>query len=57
MIIDGDGRMPKEIAESCGFTGEVKIAQEVKDAVNLVMSNNPEIVEKILKTKAASPVM
>ena len=46
-IVDGDTRMPKEIADSLGFTGGVVASEETKDWVNLVVSENPEIVSKI----------
>lgn len=57
LIIDGDERMPKEIADSLGFLGEVLIGQDIKDAVTDVVKKNPEIVQLVLKTNKASPLM
>lgn len=36
-IIDGDQRMPGEIAEDLGLSRSVNINQEVQDAVDLVI--------------------
>jgi Asp-tRNA(Asn)/Glu-tRNA(Gln) amidotransferase B subunit len=47
-IIDGDTRMPTEIAEELGLTTTVTIGQDVQDAVKEVVSANPDIVKKIL---------
>lgn len=47
VIIDGDERLPTEIAADMGFTGEVVIPQDLKDAAADVVKNNPEIVEQI----------
>ena len=49
MIIDGDTRMPQEIADDLGLTRSVDIDSEVKDAVKLVVAENPDIVKKILE--------
>ena len=46
-IIDGDARMPTEIADELGFTGAVVTSAEVKAAVDKVLSENPQIVQKI----------
>lgn len=56
-IIDGDERMPTEIAANSGFTGEVITSAEVKAAVDEVVNKNPQIVQKILKTGNEGPVM
>ena len=47
-IIDGDERMPSDIAEDSGFVGGPEINDEVKAAVDEAIANNPEIVAKIL---------
>lgn len=47
-IIDGDTRMPQEIADDLGLTRSVTIDQEVQDAVNVIVSENQEIIKKIL---------
>lgn len=57
MIIDGDERLPTEIAADMGFTGEVVIPQDLKDAAADVVKNNPEIVEQIWQTHKSSPIM
>lgn len=46
-IIDGDERMPQEIADDLGLTRGTDMNQEVHDAVTLVIESNPEIVKKI----------
>jgi len=43
-IIDGDNRMPKEIADDLGLTKSVTIDQEVQDAVGKIITENPDIV-------------
>ena len=57
MIIDGDLRMPTEIAEFLGFTGGVVAGEELKEQVKKVVEANPEIVKKIIDTKKTGPVM
>ena len=49
-IIDGDERMPAQIAADQGFTGIDVTSDEVKEAVGEVISdpNNAAIIEKIL---------
>ena len=49
-IIDGDERMPGQIAADQGFTGIDVTSEEVKKAVSEVISdpNNTEIIDKIL---------
>ncbi len=48
-IIDGDSRMPSEIAEEHGFMGGVATSDEVMRAVSDVLANadNTKIVNKI----------
>ena len=46
-IVDGDTRMPTEIADQLGFTGPVVTSAEVKAAVDKIFTENPQIVEKI----------
>jgi Asp-tRNA(Asn)/Glu-tRNA(Gln) amidotransferase B subunit len=57
MITDGDERMPTEIAEALGFTGEVILPQDLLDAVSEVIKTNPQTVEQISLTTKASPIM
>lgn len=56
-IVDGDTRMPTEIADQLGFTGPVITSAEVKTAVDKIFTENPHIVEKIQKTGNMGPVM
>jgi len=56
-IIDGDERMPTEMADKLGFTGAVITSAEVKAAVDDVLSKNPQIIQKIQKTGNMGPVM
>ena len=56
-IIDGDERMPTEIADQLGFTGAVITSAEVKAAVDDILSKNAQIVQKIQKTGNMGPVM
>jgi|LakMenE01Jun11ns_1017448.scaffolds.fasta_scaffold8534716_1 Asp-tRNA(Asn)/Glu-tRNA(Gln) amidotransferase B subunit len=49
--------MPTDIAADLGFTGEVRISDDLKTAVETVVKNNPEIVEMYVKTSKASPLM
>ncbi len=56
-IIDGDQRMPTEIADSLNFTGEVITSAEVKAAVDDILAKNQQIVQKIQKTGNMGPVM
>lgn len=57
LIINGDNRMPTDIAADLGFTGEVKISDDLKTAVESAVKNNPEIVQVYVKTNKASPLM
>lgn len=58
-IIDGDDRMPTEIAEDFGMTTSVNIEAEVQSAVQKVINEQPEIVQKIKggKPKAIMSLM
>lgn len=56
-IVDGDTRMPTEIADEAGFTGPVVTSAEVKAAVDKVFTENPQIIQKIQKTGNMGPVM
>ena len=38
-IIDGDARMPAQIAEEHGLIGGAKISDEVRNAVNLTLQD------------------
>ena len=41
--------MPQDIADDLGLTSSVTIDQEVQDAVQLVLSENDDIVKKIME--------
>jgi Asp-tRNA(Asn)/Glu-tRNA(Gln) amidotransferase B subunit len=56
-IIDSDARMPTEIADELGFTGAVVTSDEVRAAVDDVISKNQAIVQKIQKTGNMGPIM
>ena len=49
-IVDGDDRMPAQIAADQGFTGIDVTSEEVQEAVAEVLAdpNNAAIIEKIL---------
>ena len=47
-IIDGDERMPSQIAEDSGFVGGTMTSEEVTQAVEDAIRDNPDIVAKIL---------
>ena len=49
--------MPTEIAATSGYIGDVITSAEVKAAVDSVVNQNPQIVQKILKTGNEGPVM
>lgn len=50
-IIDGDQRMPKEIAEDHGFVGGSQLGQEVIEAVSraIIDPSNAAVIEKIVQ--------
>jgi Asp-tRNA(Asn)/Glu-tRNA(Gln) amidotransferase B subunit len=56
-IIDNDLRTPTEIANDLGFTGAVISNAEVKAAVEDIISKNPQIIQKIIKTGNMGPAM
>ena len=56
-IIDNDPRTPTEIANDLGFTGAVISNAEVKAAVEDIISKNPQIIQKIIKTGNMGPAM
>jgi len=43
-IVDGDIRMPSEIAESEGFTGGAIVSEELKEIVTKIINENKQIV-------------
>ena len=47
-IIDGDERMPSQIAEDSGFVGGTMTSEEVTQAVEDAIRDIPDIVAKIL---------
>ena len=46
-IVDGDERMPSQIAEDSGFVGGPTTPDEVKQACADIIAANPDIVKKI----------
>jgi Asp-tRNA(Asn)/Glu-tRNA(Gln) amidotransferase B subunit len=56
-IIDGDTRMPNQIAEDSGFMVGATTSDDVKNAVEKAIAENLDIVEKILVTGNDRPVM
>jgi len=46
-IVDGETKMPSEIAKESGFVGEVVTSDEVKKAVANAIQENSDIVKKI----------
>jgi Asp-tRNA(Asn)/Glu-tRNA(Gln) amidotransferase B subunit len=57
MIIDGDEREPKTIAVTLGFVGQVQTSEELKLACEQVISENADVVHKIIKTGRPGPAM
>ena len=55
-IIDGERKMPLEIAEDLGIAGKQLGNEELRDKVNEVMSQNGKILEKIIKTGNDGPI-
>ena len=55
-IIEGDHRMPAEIAADSGFLGVVTISDELKATVAKAIAENPEVVEKVNSTGVDRPV-
>lgn len=49
-IVDGDERMPSEIAEDQGFVGRTNLTQEVQSAVDAAVSDssNYDVIQKIV---------
>ena len=56
-IIDGDTRMPNQIAEDSGFIVGSTTSEYVINAVAKAIAENQDIVEKILVTGNERPVM
>lgn len=48
-IIDGDARMPNEIAADMGLIGQVATSDALVKAVDRVVADNDEDVQKYLK--------
>ena len=56
-IIDGDKRMPAEIAEELGIKGGNVTGNEIKDVVDKVTEENQAIIIKVIETGKDGPVM
>ena len=56
-IIDGDKRMPAEIAEELGIKGGNVTGNQIKDVVDQVTEENQAIVIKVIETGKDGPVM
>ena len=57
LIIDGDERMPIEIAKSLGLIGEQFVAADINAVVEEILKEYPDVVAQSRKTTAASPIM
>lgn len=57
LIVDGDTRMPSEIAESAGFTGGAQASKELKEIVQKIVDENKEIVQKVITSGKTGPIM
>lgn len=57
LIVDGDTRMPSEIAETQGFTGGAQASKELKEIVTKIVEENKEIVQKVIATGKTGPIM
>ena len=55
-IIDGDRKMPGEIAEELGFSGVHLDDKELRDMVQGVLEQNNSIVDKIIKSGKEGPI-
>lgn len=49
MVIEGDSRLPSEICDELGFTGEVKQDHALIELVKQTASDNEETVKQFLK--------
>lgn len=56
-IIDGDQRLPSQIAAELGMTGKVELSKELIAQVKEVVDSNPEVVKKVIKSGKQGPVM
>ena len=56
MIIDGDARTPKQIADDLGMTGSVDSSSLATDITQIV-HENMDIATKIKKTGKQGPIM
>ena len=56
-VIDGEGDCPQAIAQKLGFLGAALTQADVDSAVEKVLSENQDIVKKILKTGKSGPIM
>ena len=56
-IVDGDKRMPSEIAEDMGLLGGQTTGSEIAEAVKEVTDNNEPIIIKVIKTGKEGPIM
>ena len=56
-IVDGDDRMPSEIAEDLGLVGTVSTTEDVKSAAQTIISANTDILDHCIKEKDNRKVM
>ena len=56
-IIDGDERMPNEIAEDLGLVGQVVISDLVKTTTAQVIAQNTELLDKCINEEDERPLM
>ena len=57
MMIEGDQRMPDEIARTSGFVGEQMTPADVEQACREIIEGNKAIVDKVIATGRDGPVM
>lgn len=57
LIIEGDERMPIEIAKALGLIGEQFITPDINVIVEEIIKEHPEVVDQSRKTAATSPIM
>lgn len=57
LIVDGDTRMPSEIATSLGFTGGAQASKELKEITAKIVAENKDIVDKVISSGKNGPVM
>lgn len=56
-IIDGDSRMPAEIAEDLGLVGSVMISDDVKAMTAKVLAQSADILDECIREEDERPLM